>query len=286
MVVIGREVAERGVRPYLDILVKDNQPRFTMGIAVCEGDALSAFKNIRVDLESLVSMKINDLLRLRASVSGGRYLTLKEFLIPLMSRTKSPIAPYIRVDEDPVNKDMTIRLLGLAVFKRDRMVGVFDEDETRGFQWITGEMKSVPLVISSLDGKGKLSLDAIHSEGKIIPEVTEEKIRIKVEIISEGRVKEQMSGENLLDLKVVALLEKRMAEEIRGQAESAVRRAQELNTDVFGFGEAIHRRFRREWKSLEKRWDELFPEIEVEIDVKSSLRRTGLTVGPLLPEKW
>jgi spore germination protein KC len=52
----------------------------------------------------------------------------------------------------------------------------------------------------------------------------------------------------------------------------------ELRTDIYGFGSEFHRRFPRWWREAEERWDDLFPELPVEIKVEVALVSSGLTV--------
>jgi spore germination protein KC len=65
----------------------------------------------------------------------------------------------------------------------------------------------------------------------------------------------------------------------------AITKVKELNSDIFGFGDAVHQRYRDEWKELEANWDEIFPDIEVEVTVESKLRRSGRITSPPIPEK-
>ena len=66
---------------------------------------------------------------------------------------------------------------------------------------------------------------------------------------------------------------------------AALNKAQELNADVFGFGEALHRKYPKQWKELEKDWDEIFPELEVEIVVETQVSRSGISIKPIIPAK-
>jgi len=54
-----------------------------------------------------------------------------------------------------------------------------------------------------------------------------------------------------------------------------------LNTSltqiIFGFGAEISRKYPKEWTDLKDTWDDEFPKLNVEIDVETSLRRSGLT---------
>ena len=48
-----------------------------------------------------------------------------------------------------------------------------------------------------------------------------------------------------------------------------------LSAAVFGFGEAVHRKYKKEWKELEPTWDDIYPTIEVSVKVKTSLNEIG-----------
>lgn len=50
-------------------------------------------------------------------------------------------------------------------------------------------------------------------------------------------------------------LEKRQAAVIESEVKAALRKAQaELGVDIFGFGEAVHRKYPKEWQELKGRW--------------------------------
>lgn len=54
-----------------------------------------------------------------------------------------------------------------------------------------------------------------------------------------------------------------------------------MNADVFGFGEAVRRKYPREWPQYEKMWEELFPVfLDVRLEVDAKIRRTGLITDP------
>ncbi|MBC7342494.1 MAG: hypothetical protein H5U02_08605 [Clostridia bacterium] len=70
-----------------------------------------------------------------------------------------------------------------------------------------------------------------------------------------------------------------MEREIR----AAVQKAQGWGTDIFEFGEAIHRKYPMVWADLEKRWAEEFPYVELRIEVDAKLRRIGLSTKQIDP---
>ena len=59
---------------------------------------------------------------------------------------------------------------------------------------------------------------------------------------------------------------------------AAVKKAQDLRADVFGFGREIHRTRPKLWKEIRNGWYDIFAEIEPEIEIEATLVRSGLTV--------
>ncbi len=81
---------------------------------------------------------------------------------------------------------------------------------------------------------------------------------------------------------ILDALEPLMERQIRFEAEAALAKARELGTDIFGFGDVIRRQHREVWAELQEDWENLFPQVPVEIEVKATLRRTEQLGRPIL----
>lgn len=73
---------------------------------------------------------------------------------------------------------------------------------------------------------------------------------------------------------------KEITEEVRAALQKA---QQEYMVDVFGFGEEVHRSYSREWKQLKPKWSDLFPNVQVDIQVNSKITHTSLVSKPAEP---
>jgi len=68
--------------------------------------------------------------------------------------------------------------------------------------------------------------------------------------------------------------------------EAVVKKAQEeYNADIFGFGNQIYKKHPGLWKKIGKDWDRIFPLVEVNYDVKVTLRRTGIILRTIFSER-
>jgi spore germination protein KC len=72
-------------------------------------------------------------------------------------------------------------------------------------------------------------------------------------------------------------MEAKLADNVRSEIKAALKKGQkELKTDIFGFGFALYRKYPRLWhKEYEKKWQDLFPDVTINIDVRAKILNTG-----------
>ena len=93
----------------------------------------------------------------------------------------------------------------------------------------------------------------------------------------------QTGSYNFTTVEGMELLKEKMAEEIKAEIKLVIEKTRDMDTDIFGFGDSVYRKYPKEWKTLEAQWNEIFKTLDVEIDVKAELRggrqnkRTGLS---------
>ena len=278
VLIFGEDIAVEGVQKYMDFFLRDHEPRFRDNVLVAKGKAEEIFE-IKSEIEKIPALGISHLVEAQGATSEATAVTLKDFACRLMSKTTTPIAPLIEISGE--GEEGVLRISGMAIFKQDKWVGELEGSDARGLLWVIDKVKSGIIVVDcpKEEEEGNLSVEIIRASSKIIPEMRGDEIHITVRIKEEGHIGDQECPREL-DLEDIENIEKMKAEVIRGEVLSALEKAQELNTDIFGFGEAVHRKYKKEWKEIEPRWDEIFPEIEVEIDVDAKVRRPGMLTRP------
>jgi spore germination protein KC len=178
----------------------------------------------------------------------------------------------------------TVEVSGTAVFKSDKMVGELDLTEGRGLAWVLGTVKSGVIVVRDT-GNAPVSIEIIRTKATVKPVLKDGKIAIRVDIFEEGNIGEDTGTKNLTKLSEVAFLENGIAEAIGNEITAAIGKARALDSDIFGFGEAIRGKYPRQWKEMEDNWDALFKTVEIDLSVDANLRLAGKIAGPLVPEK-
>ncbi len=276
VIIFGRKQAESGVAMPLDFFVRDNEPRPTVWMAVADGRAADIL-NVPGNLEKVSAMEIGQLISAQNLSSKNVGVNLQDFISCLLSKTTAPIATIIKIDQ----AKKQINLSGTAVFKGDHMVGELNNYQTRGLLWIQGKVKQTGMIINVPGGKA--GLEIIRSRTRVKPVLSKNNLKIKIDIWDEANLDCLMSPKELTKPEMLKSLARRKATAIKNEIQSFLKKSQELNADICGFGDLIHRHYPKEWRNLKTKWDQIYPELKVEINVKCVIRLVGLTIPPITP---
>lgn len=279
VLIFGEDIAAEGVQKYVDFFSRDHEPRLRENVLVAKGKA-EEILDVKSKLEKIPAVGISSLLKSQAATSHATEVSMKDFICRLISKTTAPIAPLIEISGE--GEEETLHISGMAIFKKDKWVGELTGSESRGLLWVIDKVKSGIIVVDCPNEEGKIGLEIIRASRKIIPEIQEDRVHIQVKIKEEGHIGDQECPGELTPDNISAI-EEMKASVIRSEVISVVEIAQELNTDIFGFGDAVHRKYPKEWKELEGQWDEVFQEIEVEIIVEAKVRRSGTLMKYVSP---
>ena len=285
IVVLSKEVAKQGVYPLIELICRLATSRPNWLIMVAQ-DKASDILAVRDGMDVIPAMGIGDEVKLSAEFSKYPAILLLEFANRMMSKTTAPILPIISIFEETgldgkkYNKG---RITGTAVFKGDKMIGELNEQESRGMLWVIDKIKIGFVVVDAPDGSGKANLAITRAKSEIIPELTDGKIIINV-VIEEQADLAEYNGKKNLDVILLKQIEEGQAEAIQKEVMAALNKSFALNADVFGFGEAVHRKYKKEWLSLASRWDEIYPYLDVNIKVKTHVNETGDISKAIIPQ--
>jgi len=268
--VLGKEEAQQGIYSTFDTIVRNPLSRPNILIVISEEKASDILKS-RDGMERIQAIGIANEIKLSAEYSQYPSVTTLEFANRLKGKTTAPIIPMVGIFEETGPEGEKIkktRITGTAVFKGDRMVGKLNERESRGLLWTINKIKRGFVTIPEAD------MEIIKAESRIIPELQDDKIKITVEIDEESNLV-KYKGRQDMTPEILREMEKGQAKEIGNQVIAAVEKSFSLNADVFGFGDAVHRKYKKKWKDLQSRWDDIYPRIEVVVKVKTHLNENG-----------
>ncbi len=291
--VFSEELARSGLRPVLDFLERERQLRLISRPLVVQGD-------VRKLMEAEFPLEDTGARGLQRQITAVQFdanIFPAMFLSEVYNQLEQPgfeiligRAEVLVADEeggshgeDGNDDDMVVppvRLGGAAAFVDDVFRGWFEPDEIRGWHLVGGEHQSSYLVPSPGEEGATVGLETISEKARMYPVVEGDEVGINIELKARTRIQEYTGDHEILrDDQFIDSLRRRSAEALRADIEKTISRSQELGSDVLGLGNLIYRKKPHEWWEIEDDWDEIFPELEVNIDVQVVIKRAGL-IGP------
>lgn len=274
--VVGENLARTDMALASDFITRNRYVRKDLLIVVTHKVTPAELLSVKPILAPHPPTAIKNLLRIQET-QVGIYTPVEytELLHRFLTPGIEPVLPMITIDKS--GQEDKFLLDGMAAFKGRKMVGSLNEDESRGYRlmkpgYIRGGLFMVP---SPLDPQDLVTLELSRAQSKVTP-VVQDRIKMKISVKAEGNFYEQNGTDNLFTPTAFKLLEKAAEQELTRQMQASVHKAQELNSDIFGFGEKIYQLDPQLWKTLHPQWDDVFPTIECEFQVQFSLRRSYL----------
>jgi len=286
ILILGEKLArQEGTRIVSNYFQRANEPRETVWIMVTPGEAKEILETSS-ELEKSSAQHIGFIIKMMRGIS----VNLKDFAEMLANKEVNAVATLVEVLNTGANQESgpgaipppskTIAITGTAVFKDDKMVGWLNNSETSSLLWLKNKIEKGVITVSSPgEPERKVSIRIASETFKIEPEYDGENLMFNIKIATMVDVLEQQSKENLISKEKKNALENQIAESIRAGVTEVLEKAQgEYVLDIFGFGSAFHRKYKREWHLLKDRWDQEFSQALVNIQVEVDIR--GFGKGP------
>ena len=278
VIIIGEDLARQGIANALDFFTRDTEPDKRCLVLVAKGTTARQVLQAEGALEDIPAVEITNTFNNSKALPKIKETRHDEIIKGLNSKGKNPVAAAVSIPSHKQKLSVTdLNFAGAAVFKKDKLVGWLNPEATR--YWFTqNKVKSVIINIANpVDPQGKVAIEIIRSRGKLDVRFRNGEPVLYIKIKGEGNVGEQQGQGDLTSFNQVRKLENETAQVIKKDVMKAIRQAQDdYKVDIFGFGDIVHRKNLKYWQQVENNWNEIFPDLQVEIQVDSKIRRSGL----------
>lgn len=312
-IVVSEEIARDGLSKYINPLVRSREVRRTNYLLVTQGKAKQFIKeNINLIFERYPSRQF-DIFMSGADITGLiPDADIHKFYEGRNSPGRQPIAALVgtqkkkeeqqkeeekskntKTTQEKVQEGMAylpgeipreggnkIEIIGLAVFKEDRLVGLLNGEETRYYQMLTGNFihGNFTFPDPNLREGGNEIIVIELKEGRS-PEIKVDpaKEQINVRLFLEGEILSIQSGKNYEQGKLKRQLEGYVSNWVTQASSRLIRKTQEeYGSDIFGFGEFTRIDFWtwQDWINYD--WLQKYPQYQVSVQTEFYVRRTGM----------
>lgn len=276
VLILSRSLVEsEDLSPILDWLMRDGEVRETMYLAISlEPTAADILKGEGLD-QKVIGIKLQELLDKDNEITGA---TVKTALYQGFDVLNTPgndlalSAVWLNRNED----EKVCEVNGLAAFKGERLAGFLTPEETKYYLAITNKLKGGVIPFSTKEGEkpdATLEIFKCKTRRSVLREGDLPKIRLEVNLTVV--IDEYMPPFVELDMKRLEELKPLISKQVQAEVEAVIHKMQRYEADIFGFGELVHKRDNRLWESISEDWENLFPNLEVEVEVKPHILGTS-----------
>ena len=278
VVIISDELAREGVAALLDWLNRDAEPRATINLFIARGTKAKEVIEKGTLSNPITSYAIDKIIRNNPQfLSKAPAVQLYKANNMLGGEGISLTLPLLDIVNN-ANKQIPA-IGGTAIFKKDKLLGYLDNDESWYFVLLKDEGAGGLLPISIDSDEPNATLEIFYSQASITTDTKGESPKIKIAVSARSAFAEIETSKGTLspdDFKKA----KSVAEQtIASNIQNLIRKVQtEYGSDIFGFGNAIYRDAPKYWEKIKPQWDTLFASLQVDVSVDVVIANSAQTI--------
>ncbi|CAG7646894.1 Ger(x)C family spore germination protein [Paenibacillus allorhizosphaerae] len=295
VLVIGEALARQGIAKVMDGISRNHEFRSDFYLVIAKGDRAENILQILTPVEKIPASKMFNSLEISEKAWAPTVkMPLDKFISDLSSPTKDTVLTGVRITgaqetgktKGNMNRSVphaNLQYAELALFKRDKLIDWLSEQESKGYNYIMGNVKSTIGHLSCPRG-GAIAVEVIRTKSKIKGKVEHGIPKITIDLYVEQDIAEVLCSMDVTKTETIDQLENISKKTLAHIVQSAITVAKKNKADIFGFGEAIEDADPKAWTEMKKDWDRRFADLDVEVRVEVQIRRLGTTNNSLMEE--
>lgn len=285
ILIISKEIAEKGVIEMIDWFNRDSETRANVHLAIStENTAEDIFKGKEV-IQSIKAFEMEEMLKNEDALSKAPRTEVWEFANNMAEEGIYGCAAAVKLQKMD-GGEKTPAVGGTAIFRGDKLIGIVGEEETKDILFAQDNIKG-GLLVETVKGKDKdkeipISFEIFKSKTKIEPVFNKNQVKMNVDIETTVTLAELGGCKDFIGKKGREELVKLSETILKERVEKTIKKIQqEYGTDVFGFGKRIYENHYKEWQKIKDNWDENFKNLQVNVKTKIIIKNSAMLSKPL-----
>lgn len=279
VVVIGEELAKNGVSEVLDIISRFPENRLTAYVVLAKGKGIELL-TAQPQFERFSGEAIRELVK-----AGTIPVTIKDLSQNVSSIGLDPILPVlIPVDSQPKGDSKEIEMVGVGIFRGDKLVKIQDLSALSAMKWF--QLAFTPFTyVLQMEDKTRVSLDIYEGRSFIQPVLKPGHVHFHIKVKGLAVVTENMTSLDVSDRRIIVELQKRLNEKVSHNIEGVLEQMKRSNADTLGLGIAVARHFPKLWKEKYRdRWKEELSTFTYDVESDVEVTNVGQTSRNIMKE--
>lgn len=287
VILIGQEAAQYGLSEILDDYYRNIDARESVKVIIADGQAKDYLKKL-VPPEKQPGRALSQIIERNHELGSFYPVTnLHEIALKITSDSGSAGIPILTVKGQDTRQLESIdifkqtstrsklKLEGLSVFYKDKQIGVLNQRESMGISWLTDRVNRTNL--SYINTRGEINSFLVQKASvKVQPIKSGNHYSIQVNAKVKAELNESTTLADITSPHIIDELQLQAERIITSQMMEGWNASQRLHVDMLSIANKIHQRHPKDWKTLQERWPQELAQMEINVNVDVSLRRTGL----------
>ena len=279
VVIISRAVAADGIEPVLNYFIGSADGRMSTLLLISEGEAKMLLE-AKTGTAQCPAESLAELIGARVKAGELPEPTMLSFINDMLGGLTAPVIPIIEIKKN--GESELAEVTGTAAFSGAELSDVMTRRQSQAVFDIRGKTDGGYLTARKNDGYMTLHVEKASSH--FSAGFSNETPEITVVVRREYSVDDSSPGLDLLNDGVRQRAELYIKKQLARQFCDTIEHAKEKQLDVFGFSEYLYRFHSGKIKPI---YDnrEIFPELEVKLELEVRILGTGALQKRLRPEK-
>lgn len=284
-IVISEKLArKKKMAEVLEFFYRDHEPRITSSVLISKGNAADCLEK-KPWMETTMGQQI---LANEQSTAEFSNKTIETNLLTLALQTRSEVSnsiiPLVYIEEK--HEAPSISVAGIALLKKNKMIGHLPSNDIEGLQIIRNEYRGGMLQILPCQTKPEKIevVEVLSSQTTLKPVIKDDSLNVQISNKMEIALQELKCSRidtPETERKFVERLEQALKKELK----ETVSLLQKKQFDAIDLGNKVYAKNPTLWRHWKKDWDQRFADSNFEFDVKIRIINSGTTSGkPMFSE--
>jgi spore germination protein KC len=277
IVIISNQIASEGITPVLDMFIRNTESRNDIDIIISRENTAQDVIKPKGVANQIYSFETDKTITNDTKfLSKAPYVKLYQAIDMLFGNGIALTLPALNVTNnmgEPVTE-----LDGTAVFKKDKLLGYLNSDESKFFLFATDQIKGGLLLVKESSPTPNISLDIKDSKTTITPICTGDKPSININIQMQCALGENETSSDYSTEDGIKKIESDAAKELEvGIKQLVAKVGAQYDSDIFGFGSSIYQDNYEYWSKIKPQWDNIFKTLNVNVTAKVEIQNSATT---------
>lgn len=293
IVVLGEEIARSGVSDIIDFFARGHEYRTDFYFVIAKETTARNLLSVLTPLEPIPGIELYDSLDASqenwAPVKSSKII---ELINDINAEGKNPVVSGLELGDgfenlkstEDLSKSIQMKNLkynGLGAFKDDKLVGWMNEEESKGYSYIVGNVNSTVAYVY-YNKSTKISLEVIKASSDVKVSIVkgEPVIDVTIKIVQDvGAVEGEFDITKIESREIINKLSQQYLTKL---CHNSIKKAQnDFKADIFGFGEVIHRKYPKVWDEIKHDWNNHFQKLKVNVKADVETKKLGQILKPM-----